>query len=145
MNGELFPGESDQLDPSKVLAHMKDPAVTARWEGTIGDMVRIAEVELRKALSDDPRSLELAQLVILAVCNHLGGAAMYIPKGAPLKRAIRDAALYRDWCDGGVKPADLVRKYKIASQTVYDIIARQRAIHRKNEPDLFGFEEGTLH
>lgn len=145
MNEELFPDDSDQLDPSKILAHMKDPTVLARWEGVLGDMVRVAEAELRKALNDDPRSTELAQLVIYTVCEHLGGGVMYLPSGARLKRAMRDADLYKDWRDHGIKPADLVGKYKISSPTVYDIIARQRALHRKNEPDLFGFGEDTLH
>ncbi|AZE10198.1 hypothetical protein C4K10_1908 [Pseudomonas chlororaphis subsp. aureofaciens] len=145
MNEELFQDDSDQLDPGKILAHMKDPTVLARWEGVLGDMVRVAEAELRKALEDDPRSTELAQLVIYSVCEHLGGGVMYLPNGARLKRAMRDADLYKDWRDKGIKPADLVGKYKISSPTVYDIITRQRALHRRNEPDLFGFEEGTLH
>lgn len=145
MNEELFPDDSDQLDPNKILAHMNDPTVLARWEGTLGDMVRIAEAELRKALNDDPNSAQLARVVIYEVCQHLGGGVMYLPRGARLKRAMRDADLYKDWREHGIKPADLVGKYELSSQTVYDIIARQRALHRKNEPDLFGFDDNTLH
>ena len=70
---------------------------------------------------------------------------MYLPRGTILKRAMRDAAIYQDWRHHGVKPADMVGKYDLSSQTIYDIIARQRALHRKSEPDLFGFDEGTVH
>lgn len=70
---------------------------------------------------------------------------MYLPRGTILKRAMRDAAIFQEWRDKGVKPADMVGKYDLSSQTIYDIIARQRALHRKSEPDLFGFDDGTIH
>ncbi|MCS5514610.1 hypothetical protein NWF32_00005 [Pseudomonas qingdaonensis] len=35
----------------------------------------------------------------------------------------------------------LPAKFDLASQTVCDIIARQRELHRRAEPDLFGYEE----
>lgn len=145
MNEELFPDDSDKLDPDKVLAHMESPTVLARWEGTLGEMVRVAEVELRKALDNPDGAPELARRVVYSICEHQGGTVMYLPRGTILKRAMRDAAIYQDWRDHGVKPADMVSKYDLSSQTIYDIIARQRALHRKSEPDLFGFDEGTIH
>lgn len=145
MTDQLFPDDSDQLDPNKILASMNDPTVLARWEGTLGAMVKIAEIELGKALNDDQRATDLAQRVIFAVCEHLGGSVMYLPRGTRLKNAIRDVAIYRDWREHGIIPADLVGKYTLSSQTIYAIINRQRALHRKNEPDLFGYDEGTIH
>lgn len=52
MSEDLFPDDIDKLDPDKVLAHMESPTVLARWEGTLGEMVRVAEAELRKALKE---------------------------------------------------------------------------------------------
>lgn len=145
MTDQLFPDDSDQLDPNKILASMSDPTVLARWEGTLGAMVKVAETELRKALSDDQRATDLAQRVIFAVCENLGGSVMYLPRGTRLKNAMRDVAIFRDWRENGIIPADLVGKYTLSSQTIYAIINRQRALHRKSEPDLFGFDEGTIH
>lgn len=141
MTGQLFQDDSGQLDPAKVLAHMSDPAVLKRWEGSLKEMVEIAEAALRKRLGDDPQVPELARHVVFGICDTMGGMPIYLPRGELLKKALRDAALYHDWQQGGLSPAVLVRKYRLASQTVYDIIARQRALHRRSEPDLFGFDE----
>jgi Mor family transcriptional regulator len=145
MTGTLFPDDSDQLDPAKVLAHMADPTVLARWEGTIREMVEIAEAKLLDEMGDDPRVPELSRHVVFAICDTLGGSVVYLPRGDTLRKAMRDAAIFHEWGKKGAQPADLARKYRLASQTIYDIIARQRALHRKSEPDLFGFDQGTVH
>lgn len=141
MTGQLFQDDSGQLDPAKVLAHMSDPTVLKRWEGSLKEMVEIAEAALRERLGDSPQVPELARHVVFALCDTLGGQLVYLPRGELLKKALRDAALFHDWRYGNQSPAGLARKYRLAMQTVYDIIARQRALHRRSEPDLFGFED----
>jgi Mor family transcriptional regulator len=145
MSEPLFSNDSNKLDPAKVLAHMTDPAVLTRWEGTLKEMVEIAEAKLRSELGDVANVPSLARHVVFALCDTLGGSVVYLPRGDTLKRAMRDAAIFRDWRDGGKPPADLVRKYRLANQTIYDIIARQRALHRKREPDLFGTGNNSVH
>lgn len=147
MTKQLFPDDSDSLDPAKVLAHMGDPAVLLRWEGTLKEMVDIAESELRAKLGERTDVPEIARFVVFAICDVMGGSVVYLPRGEALKKAMRDASIFRDWRDNNIQPPELVRKYRLASPTIYDIIARQRALHRRNEPDLFGFEEskGSIH
>lgn len=147
MTEQLFPDDSDSLDPAKVLAHMEDPAVLLRWEGTLKEMVEIAEVELLAKLGERTDVPEISRAVVFAICDVMGGSVVYLPRGDALKKAMRDASIFRDWRDKNMHPSELVRKYRLASPTVYDIIARQRALHRRNEPDLFGFEEprGSIH
>ncbi|EZI28409.1 Mor transcription activator family protein [Pseudomonas extremaustralis] len=145
MNEELFPDDSDQLDPQKVLENMQDPAVQARWEGSLRDMVEIVEAKLAAEMKPDTSVAELARHVVFAICSTMGGGLIYFPRGDALKRALRDAVIYKDWSVNNVPIHELVGKYKLANQTVYDIIRRQRALHRKNEPDLFGYDEGTMH
>ncbi|PTU00561.1 transcriptional regulator [Pseudomonas sp. HMWF031] len=145
MTEPLFPDDSDSLDPAKVLAHMGDPAVLLRWEGTLKEMVEIAESELRAKLGERTDVPEIARYVVFAICDVMGGSVVYLPRGEALKKAMRDASIFRDWRDNNIQPSELVRKYRLASPTIYDIIARQRALHRRNEPDLFGFDEGTIH
>ncbi|WP_265535386.1 Mor transcription activator family protein [Pseudomonas saponiphila] len=145
-NEQLFPDDSDRLDPNKVLAHMEDPAVITRWEGTLKEMVEIAEAELNTKLHSTPEVVpEIARSVVFAICDTMGGSVIYLPRGDALKKAMRDAAIFRAWRDHNAPISTLVRRYKLASQTIYEIIARQRALHRRNEPDLFGFEDGTVH
>jgi Mor family transcriptional regulator len=145
MTESLFPDDSDKLDANKVLAHMQDPAVLTRWEGTLREMVEIAEAKLNNEMGEGATSAELARHVVFAICDTLGGSVIYLPRGDALKRAMRDAAIFQEWREKGIQPVDLVRKYRLASQTIYDIISRQRALHRKSEPDLFGFDEETVH
>lgn len=145
---QLFPDDTNKLDPNKVLAHMEDPAVMHRWEGTIKEMVEIAEAELRGKLADRMDDVpEFARAVVFAICDTMGGSVVYLPRGDALKKAMRDAAIYRDWHERNIPPTDLVRRYKLASPTIYEIISRQRALHRRNGPDLFGYDdsEGSLH
>ncbi|SDI84014.1 Transcriptional regulator, Middle operon regulator (Mor) family [Pseudomonas flavescens] len=141
----LFEDDIDKLDPIKVLANMADPAILHRWEGTLKEMVEIAEAELRTKMPDLPQVPELARAVVFAICDTMGGSVIYLPRGDALKKAVRDASIFRDWREHNIQPMELVRKYRLASPTIYDIIARQRALHRRNEPDLFGFDEGTVH
>ncbi|MGP5470346.1 Mor transcription activator family protein [Pseudomonas helleri] len=145
MSEQLFPDDSDKLDPAKVLAHMQDPAVITRWEGTLKEMVEIAEAKLKTELKDGATPSELARHVVFAICDTLGGSVVYLPRGDSLKRAMRDAAIFHDWRENNMHPIGLARKYRLISQTIYDILARQRVLHRTSEPDLFGFDEGTRH
>lgn len=145
MSDDMFPDDIDNLDAHKVLANMQDPTVLSRWEGSLREMVEIAESKLVAEMGPTSTAPELARHVVFAICSAMGGSVIYLPRGDALKRAMRDAAIYRDWIDNGTKIPALVRKYDLANQTVYDIIRRQRALHRRNEPDLFGFEEGTIH
>jgi Mor family transcriptional regulator len=148
MTDQLFPDDSDKLDPNKVLAHMQDPTVLNRWEGTLREMVEIAEAKLNGEMKESATAAELARHVVFAICDALGGSVIYLPRGDSLKRGMRDAAIFHDWKEKGLQPLELARKYRLVNQTIYDIIAKQRALHRKSEPDLFGFEDiekGSIH
>lgn len=145
MNEDMFPDDINDLDAKKVLASMQEPAVFSRWEGSLRDMVEIAEAKLVAEMGPTSTAPELARHVVFAICSVLGGSVIYLPKGQKLKNAMRDAAIFREWRDESISIHDLVCKYDLASPTIYDIINKQRALHRKNEPDLFGFDEGTIH
>ncbi|WP_064116748.1 Mor transcription activator family protein [Pseudomonas fluorescens] len=145
MTEDLFPDDSDQLDAKKVLANLQDPTVIPRWEGSLKEMVEIAEATLLVELKPSSTAPELAHHVVFAICSTMGGSVIYLPRGDAVKRALRDASIYRDWREKGIHPADLGRTYKLANQTIYEIIAKQRVLHRRSEPDLFGFDERTIH
>jgi len=145
MTDQLFPDDSDELDANKVLASMKDPLVRSRWEGSLREMVEVAEAKLVAEMGPASTAAELARHAVFAICSTMGGSLIYLPRGDALKRAMRDATIFRDWKDNDTPIPDLVRKYNLANQTIYDIISKQRALHRRNEPDLFGYDEGTLH
>lgn len=140
-NGQLFEDDSSSLDPDKVLANLSAPGVARRWEGSLREMVEIAEAALRQSMGDNDKVADLARRVVFGICDTMGGAVIYLPRGELLKKAMRDAEIYREWHDLNAHPADLARKYRLANQTIYDIIARQRQLHRRQMPDLFGFDD----
>lgn len=142
-NGELFDSaDVDKLDPAKVLALMNDPVVLARWEGTLIEMSTLAELKLRELLPNDLDQVPIiARAVVFAICDVMGGSVVYIPRGDRLKRALRDAEIFRHWREHNTRVDELARKFDLSSQAVYDIIARQRELHRRAEPDLFGYED----
>lgn len=141
---DLF-GDDDALDPETALNHMHDPTVH-KWEGTLLTMLQAVRAALKRKRLDDDAVERLAPSVVLGLCEALGGSVGYIPRGQVVKRAIRDTRMYADWCGTpsvqGMAPPELARKYHMAVQTCYEIIARQRALHRRMEPDLFGYDEG---
>lgn len=141
MSDDLFPDDIDNLDANRVLANMHDPMVLSRWEGSLREMVEIAESKLVAEMGPDSTAAELARHVVFAICSAMGGSVIYMPRGDALKRAMRDAEIYRDWMDNGTKIHILMRKYNLATPTIYDIINKQRALHRRIEPDLFGFQD----
>lgn len=142
---QLFPDKGDNLDPDKVLAHLENPAVIARWQGSLREMFELAERALRDKLDSPERAAELARHVVFTLCDTMGGSIIYLPRASGLKRAMRDADIFQDWRHKNATPSQLARKHRIAIQSIYAIIARQRALHRKQEPDLFGYDEGTVH
>ncbi|TBV12773.1 Mor transcription activator family protein [Stutzerimonas kirkiae] len=143
-NGQLFDDDGSGLDPKKVLAHISDPVVLKRWEGTLREMVEIAEASLQDQLGESDQVPLLARHVVFGICDAMGGSIIYLPRGERLKIAMRDVEIFKLWRERDASPAVLARKYRLAVQTIYDIIARQRALHRRSEPDLFGFDEGTI-
>ncbi len=99
MSDDLFPDELDNLDANKVLASMQDPTVLSRWEGSLREMVEIAEAKLLAEMGPTSTTPELARHVVFAICSVMGGGVIYLPRGDALKRAMRDAAIFREWRD----------------------------------------------
>lgn len=140
---DLFDG-FDELDPHQALAHLQDPQLH-KWQGTLLTMLESVRATLRRRRVTDDEVERLAPPVVLGLCEVLGGAVGYIPQGRAVKRALRDARMFADWQGTpdtrGLPPPELARKYHMATQSVYEIIARQRALHRRLGPDLFGFDD----
>jgi len=105
-------------------------------------MATIAAHKLKQLLPDRADEVQtIARAGVYAICVTMGGSVVYIPRGDGLRRAMGDAEIFREWRDKNVRPDVLARKFDLSSQAVYDIIARQRVLHRQQEPDLFGYDD----
>jgi Mor family transcriptional regulator len=110
-----------------------------QWQGTLGDMFAAVSHALRQQPIAAPDVERAAEAVSMSICTALGGRVVYLPRGAAVRRELRDTRLFNDWREGHLRPAALAQKYRLSVQTVYEIIARQRELARKREPDQRGF------
>ncbi|VVP60399.1 hypothetical protein PS900_06186 [Pseudomonas fluorescens] len=91
------------------------------------EMLEIIESSINKEMELDASPHHLAKSAVVAVCDVMGGCTIYLPRGTALKRKLRSEAIYSDFLNG-MAHEELIRKYAIASQTVYDIITDERAL-----------------
>lgn len=91
------------------------------------EMLEIIEHSINKEMEFDASPHHLAKSAVVAICDVMGGGMIYLPRGTALKKKLRSEALYADFLNG-MTHEDLIRKYAVASQTVYDIITNERAL-----------------
>lgn len=128
----LFADDLESLDPAEVLARLQVDAPGA-WEGTLAEMLDIVTAALDRRGIVDARA-RAAEIVI-----DLGGAmgGRYLPKGDDVRRAVRDAQIWRDY--NGRNVTDLAVRYRLTVVRVYQVLAAQRQITRgQRQGDLFG-------
>lgn len=119
---------ADSPITSDLLDRLDDPAIEHQWEGTLADMLACSQAALERAGQAPEQTHKLAQIVVLALADYMGGRALYLPRGHALKTALRDQQIWREFRGNNVRL--LARRYKLCEQAVYRIIQRQRAIQR---------------
>lgn len=73
-------------------------------------------------------AVENAQDVIVVISHHLGGRNIYLPRDDRLKRAIRDATIYRVF--DGSNHRELSRKTGLTTAQIYNIISKERTLRQ---------------
>lgn len=125
--------DRDDVDPA-ILAHLDDVAPTEqeRWPELLKDFHDVLKHELGRCDAD----IMLAPRLLLAICEHLGGCQVYIPRGDSLKRTVRDMQIWNEF--NGHNVDDLARRHQMSFVSIYKALARMRALERKRrQPDLF--------
>lgn len=135
-------GSDDSVDVSKALEAIGDPR-RFRWEGTLRDMLDTVRAALKQYGLGETEIERAAPLVVVQLCMVLGGQIIYLPRGVSVRRAMRDASIFDQWRFHRMQAHELAREFRLSVQAIYKIIAKQRALTRRNEPDLFGFKETT--
>ena len=134
MTRELF--EPDRMDVNAVLDHLDDDVRTAPlWPVTLADLVDVLadHLESRKGLDFDA-AMKDAQDLIVVISHYLGGRSIYLPRDDRIKRAIRDAAIYRAF--DGTNHRELAHRARLTPAQIYNIIGRQRSLRKKGNGDL---------
>ena len=130
-------------DVDEVLAHLDDVGRDdpRAWPQTLADLVDVfsAHLQRRKDLAIEEARRE-AQDLIVVLANYFGGRQIYLPRDEKLRLALRDNQIWRDF-DG--RNIDVLEKrWRLTRQQIYNIIAHQRALHKKRvQPELPGFAQ----
>lgn len=137
---DLLAEASGHLDPERVLEHLEDPDIRAKWPLVLADILDVLESEFRRRVKAGAEARELAVIATIALARHIGGRPVHLPRGVRLEQAIRDREIFRAWRDGR-DVTDLARAHSLDLSNIYKIIGAQRAIARQRETDLFGFDD----
>lgn len=85
------------------------------------------------------KAMTMAQDVIVVIAHHFGGRSIYLPRDDRLKRAIRDAAIYRAF--DGTNHLMLARKTGLTTTQIYNIIYKQRSLRQDRAQMKLPFPE----
>ena len=93
----------------------------------------------RKGQAEDAARVE-AQDLIVVLANYFGGRQVYLPRDEKLRLALRDNQIWHNF-DG--RDIDVLEKrWRLTRQQIYNIIAHQRALHKKRvQPELPGLAD----
>ncbi len=130
----------DSSFSADLLDHLSDipEEVQKKWPRDLSALVDIYGAALKRLGYTGKEACKISHTLLAEQSVYCGGRYFYLPKLDALKKAIRDVELHRDWCDRGMQPDDLAKKYNISTTHVYRIIKEQQAYYRrKSQPDLF--------
>jgi Mor family transcriptional regulator len=134
-------GMDPGLDAAAAIRELAAAIEPGKWEGTLGELLAATIHALTPELGAELAE-QLAPQVVVSQADYVGGGSLYFPKADELRRALRDAQMAARYFDQGWSIERLRKHHHLTPQQVYAILARQRAIRRRAEPDLFGFGEG---
>lgn len=125
----------DYQDDS-ILEYFDDVQKESGFPSLLTELNALLRQELTRLGINPDHSLEL----VVAICNHIGGIQVYVPKGKVLETLIRDIRIWRDF--DGRNVTELVHRYKVTYKTVYKAIKRMRRLEReKYQIQLFKDEQ----
>ncbi|MDN5674311.1 MAG: hypothetical protein L0G86_03450 [Pseudomonas sp.] len=92
---------------------------------TMIEMIEIIEQAIDEEMERDASPAALANASVIALCQVLGGTAVYLPRPTALRKLERDRQIFKAFREG-VPIVETLKKHKISSQTYYSIIRAQR-------------------
>ncbi len=121
----------DYRDDS-ILEYFDDSQEKSAFPALLAELNALLRQQLARIGADPAHSLEL----VVAICNHIGGIQVYVPKGKILEELIRDMRIWRDF--DGKNIQELVMRHRVTYKTVYKAIKRMRRLEReKYQMQLF--------
>ncbi|MGX9522477.1 Mor transcription activator family protein [Vibrio mediterranei] len=117
---------SDDLDK------IDQEEIEKRWPELLFQVLSILKRELQKAGMDEDVALNQLE----ALCDGIGGAYIYFPRGDLLKAEIKAYRVWNDYNNGNV--LELAKKYKLTTPRIYQILTKMRKREKaKRQHSLF--------
>lgn len=124
-------------DVDDILLHLGSEVRNDRrvWPDTLAELVDVFtdHLERREGHSRDQARAE-AQDLIVVLAHHFGGRRLYLPGYKPLRLALRDLQIWRDF--DGRNIAVLESQWQLTRQQIYNIIAVQRRRHKNRRQEI---------
>ncbi|SQI34966.1 Uncharacterized conserved protein [Leminorella richardii] len=132
-NLDLFTTEHSELTQLlDRLDTIPPEEIRDKWPRFLVDLVDVLAHELARL--DVSEAQLVAMKLAICISNYFGGRAVYLPTGEVLRAALRDYEIYADW-EGDIDK--LIEKYGLTQSHIYDILRRQRQLHRRRyQPDM---------
>lgn len=110
---------------------------TRMWPATLAELIDVLTDHFQDRMGVDPcDAIAQAQDVILVLSHHMGRRAWYIPGDDKIRRAVRDAAIYKAF--NGSNHVELAKKAGLTTAQIYNIISAQRRLRdEKQQGTLF--------
>ncbi|SCY71042.1 Mor transcription activator family protein [Desulfoluna spongiiphila] len=140
------PEQLKRFDPNamdaKQVLNTLDPSVRddpRLWPTLLAELVDVVDDHFRDWAKMEPEvALEWSQNVIVVIAHYLGGRNVYLPRDDKLKRAIRDAMIFRLF--DGCNQRELSRKTGLTTAQIYNIIRKQRTLRKDRHQRTLPFE-----
>ena len=110
---------------------------STKWAGTLAELVDLYTAHYERKGRTLDEAIAEAQTIVLMLAEYNGGRSVYLPRGAALRTALRDRAIYLAAKRGNTQA--LASRYGLVERRVQQIVAEQHAIHiARTQGSLFG-------
>lgn len=133
----LGPPDEDQLRAMREGGAVDVP--DDRWAPLLAALVDVLTATYTRMGLSDAQAAKMATTGVLAQAEYFGGRMVYLPRGARLKLALRDAEIYHRAKRGNID--QLAAEYGLTDIHVYRICREQKALHLSKVQGRLNFGE----
>ena len=130
--------ETDQLQQLlNNLERLPEDDLKDIWPATLQTLYQLTIDELEKQGVNGEQARKLAPPLIVRQAHYMGGRTIYLPRNDKLKKAIRDAEIFRRF--KGHNHRQLAAEYDLTDASIYIIVAEQLALEKARRQLGLGF------
>jgi Mor family transcriptional regulator len=124
---DLFGLPDDDETRRQLIEHGGEDLPETKWAPQLAENVRVLEARYVRRGMAPKEAFDLAADSVLVLAEHHGGRMFYLPRGDRLRRALRDAEIFRkcNWRNFD----KLAAEYKLSITQIYAIVRQQNKLN----------------